>query len=49
MVVYITIYKELKEANVINTFLKCVYNPNNKEKNNIPPIELIKKYEQIKD
>ena len=46
MVVYITIYKELKEvkevkeANVQNTFLDCVYNPNNKEKNNIPPIEL---------
>ena len=43
MVVYITIYKELKEvkeANVQNTFLDCVYNPNNKEKNNTPPIEL---------
>ena len=43
MVVYITIYKELKEvieANVKNTFLDCVYNPNDKEKNKISPIEL---------
>ena len=43
MVVYITIYKELKEvkeANVQNTFLDCVYNPNQKKKNNITPIEL---------